>query len=200
MSFVKSSIPWALAALLMSTACAPREEAPAPEVEEPAMVEEAAPEAPMVREAEAVLVDALGESVGNVKFSQAGDSAPVMLVAAVESVPAGLHGLHLHEKGECAPPDFKSARGHFNPTEAPHGGPDDAERHAGDFGNITVGEFGTGQLKLETDMLTLVENMPNTAIGRAVILHEKADDLVSQPTGAAGGRLACGIVEPVAQM
>ena len=128
---------------------------------------------------------------GMVMFSQAGDS--VSVTAHVEGAPPGTHGLHVHEIGDCSAEDFTSAGGHFNPTDAPHGAPTDAERHAGDLGNIEIGEDGSGHLELSSDMITVTEG-PNSVMGRGVILHEKADDLVSQPTGAAGARLACGVV------
>jgi len=128
---------------------------------------------------------------GMLMFAQQGDS--VTVTAHVEGAPPGTHGLHIHDVGDCSAEDFTSAGGHFNPTDAPHGSPSDEERHAGDLGNIEIGEDGSGHLELTSTMITLSEG-PNSVVGRGVILHEKADDLVSQPTGAAGSRLACGVV------
>jgi Cu-Zn family superoxide dismutase len=111
----------------------------------------------------------------------------------LENAPPGVHGFHLHDQGDCSAPDFTSAGGHFNPTHAAHGGPDAPIHHAGDFGNITVGPDGRGRLELDSTMLTVAPG-PNSVLGKAVILHEKADDLTSQPTGAAGARIGCGVV------
>ena len=98
--------------------------------------------------------------------------------------------------GDCSSADFKSAGGHFNPTDMPHGAPSDAERHAGDLGNVEVAEDGTAHHEMTSSVLTVSAGAASV-VGRGVILHEKADDLVSQPTGAAGGRIACGVIELV---
>jgi superoxide dismutase, Cu-Zn family len=121
-------------------------------------------------------------------------SGGVKVEVKVEKAPPGTHGLHIHEKGDCSDPEAKSAGGHFNPTNMPHAGPHDAQRHAGDLGNIEVGADGTGKLEITTDMLT-VKPGPNSVVGRAVVFHEKADDLKTQPTGNAGGRLGCGVIK-----
>jgi Cu-Zn family superoxide dismutase len=170
-------------------ACAPEEEAVEPEAPAPEAVEEAAP-------AELVAVAALQPRadqtvVGTMTFTEGADG--VTIVARFEQAPSGTHGLHIHEVGDCSSDDFKSAGGHFNPTGMPHGSPDDAERHAGDLGNIEVGEDGVGELTLVSDMITVAEG-ESSVIGRGVILHEKADDFETQPTGDAGSRLACGVV------
>jgi len=112
----------------------------------------------------------------------------------IENAPPGTHGLHVHEKGDCSDPEAKSAGGHFNPGGMPHAGPMAGSRHAGDLGNIEIGANGQGDLDVRTDLLTIKPG-PNSVIGRAVIFHEKADDLTTQPTGNAGGRLACGVVQ-----
>lgn len=172
--------------LLTAAGCAKKEAVPVPE--EP--VEEAVVAMPVT--AEATLASRADMTVsGMLMFSQEGDI--VTVTAHIEGAPPGTHGLHIHAVGDCSSDDFKSAGGHFNPTDAPHGGPDDSERHAGDLGNIEVGDDGSGHLELTSDLITLGEG-ENSVIGRGVILHEKADDLVSQPTGAAGSRLACGVV------
>lgn len=132
--------------------------------------------------------------VGTVSFTQAGPGAPTVVAAHFEGVEEGMHGLHVHDVGDCSADDFTSAGGHFNPMDVPHGGPDDAERHAGDLGNIECHGDGMCHLQMESSLLT-VEGGLGSVVGRAVILHEKMDDLVSQPTGAAGSRLACGLIE-----
>ncbi len=117
----------------------------------------------------------------------------VAVVVHIENAPPGMHGLHVHEKGDCSAPDASSAGGHFNPGGMQHAGPTDTHRHAGDLGNITIESNGTGHLELVTDLLT-VRPGPNSVVGKAVVFHEKADDLKTQPTGNAGGRLGCGVV------
>jgi superoxide dismutase, Cu-Zn family len=112
----------------------------------------------------------------------------------VENATPGTHGIHLHEKGDCSAPDASSAGPHFNPAGNPHAGPMDAKHHNGDWGNITVGADGKGHLEETTDMLT-VKAGPNSVVGKAVVFHEKADDLKSQPSGDAGGRFGCGVVK-----
>ncbi len=178
-------------AILALMGCAPKE-APAPQ-SEPEVAEEMAEAEPMMAAAE-LASRSDGTAHGTVTFMQSEDG--VTISAHIEGAPPGPHGLHVHEIGDCSSEDFKSAGGHFNPSETPHGAPTDAERHAGDLGNIEVGESGAGHLVLSSDLLTVADGA-NAAVGRAVILHEKADDLASQPTGAAGGRIACGVVELV---
>jgi Cu-Zn family superoxide dismutase len=122
----------------------------------------------------------------------------VAVVVHIENAPPGTHGLHVHEKGDCSAPDASSAGGHFNPGGMPHAGPTETHRHAGDLGNITIESNGTGHLELVTDLLT-VRPGPNSVVGKSVVFHEKADDLTSQPTGNAGGRLGCGVVQMASQ-
>ena len=186
---MQRNIAWmlALSILVLLPACGSKEQAPEPAAAPEPVVEEEAPLA-----AVAVLKPRADNEVsGTITFTEV--EGGVEVVADIARVSPGLHGIHLHEKGDCSAEDFTSTGGHFNPTDAPHGGPDDAVRHAGDFGNIEIGEDGVGRLRLVTDMLTVADG-PNTVVGRAVILHEGEDDLESQPTGAAGGRLACAIV------
>ncbi len=131
---------------------------------------------------------------GSVAFEQMESDGPVTITASIQGAPVGSRGLHIHEVGDCSAEDFTSAGGHFNPAGVPHGGPADSERHAGDLGNIEIGEDGSGTLELTSDLITLVAGEPTSVLGRGVILHEGTDDLMSQPTGAAGGRIACGVI------
>ena len=106
--------------------------------------------------------------------------------------PAGKHGIHIHENGSCEEGGM-AAGGHFNPLGVPHGFlPRDgySKAHAGDLGNIDIDDEGKGSLEIFLIGLSLSEGNKNVA-GLAVILHEKEDDF-NQPTGNAGGRIACG--------
>lgn len=139
----------------------------------------------------AVLHPASGSQVrGVVTFTAVADG--VRVVAEVDGLTPGDHGFHIHQWGDCSAPDATSAGGHFNPTAHPHGGPVAAERHAGDLGNLTADETGKARYDRVDSHLTLTG--AQSVIGRSVIVHEKADDLKTQPTGAAGGRVACGVI------
>ena len=118
----------------------------------------------------------------------------VKVVAQVTGLTPGLHGFHIHAKGDCSAPDGSSAGPHFNPEGMKHGGPMDAMRHAGDFGNITAD--ATGVAKFETVDRHITFDGTNSIVGRGVIVHANPDDLVSQtPTpGNAGPRVACGVI------
>jgi Cu-Zn family superoxide dismutase len=128
---------------------------------------------------------------GTATFVQNGDTVHVSI--DVSNAPQGIHAVHLHEKGDCSAPDATSAGGHFNPMHMEHGSPDAAAHHAGDFGNMSVGEDGHGHLELDTAMLTVLPGDRSVA-GRAVVVHAKEDDMHTQPTGNAGGRIGCGVV------
>jgi len=128
---------------------------------------------------------------GTATFVQNGDA--VHVTVDVANAPEGVHAVHLHEKGDCSAPDAASAGGHFNPMHMEHGSPDAASHHAGDFGNMTVGGEGRGHLELDTTMLTVTPG-DRSVVGRAIVVHAKEDDMHTQPTGNAGGRIGCGVV------
>lgn len=107
-------------------------------------------------------------------------------------VPPGTHGFHIHDKGDCGD-NGNAAGGHYNPTSMPHGAPDAASRHAGDFGNVQADANGNVSHTITLSGITVTDG-PTTAVGHAVILHANPDDLVTQPTGNAGARIACGVV------
>ncbi len=106
-------------------------------------------------------------------------------------VPEGRHGFHIHENGDCGE-NGQAAGGHFNPSGMNHGGPDGIPRHVGDFGNITADAEGNATYN-RVDALASFDG-ENNILGKAVIIHADPDDLTSQPTGAAGARIACGII------
>ncbi len=143
----------------------------------------------------AELKPTLGNKVhGTVSFVPKGDI--VQVDARVEGLTPGLHGFHIHEKGDCSAPDATSAGGHFNPTGKPHGSPLHEEHHAGDFGNLTADASGKAhmQMLVPASQLVLAQNASDGIIGRSVIVHADADDLQTQPTGNSGKRVACGVI------
>jgi len=144
-----------------------------------------------VTKAVAVLnpVGASGVS-GTVTFSRA--EGGVKVSAHISGLGEGAHGFHIHEFGDCSAPDGTSAGGHFNPTAQPHAGPTASSRHTGDMGNVVAGKDGTATLEY-VDTHASFEG-ESSVLGRGVIVHEKADDMTTQPTGAAGARVACGVI------
>lgn len=126
---------------------------------------------------------------GEASFAQDGDS--VRIVVSVKGATPGEHGLHIHDKGDCSATDAVSAGPHFNPGGHNHGGLDQSPRHAGDLGNISVGTDGTGKLEVVLKGLTVVPG-ERSVVGRALVLHEKPDDLRTQPSGNSGARIGCG--------
>jgi Cu-Zn family superoxide dismutase len=130
---------------------------------------------------------------GTVNLSDAGDGN-VDVQVDLTGVPPGTHGFHIHEKGDCGN-NGANAGGHFNPTSMVHGAPDAVSHHAGDFGNVTADANGEVHTRFTTHSVSLKSGEANNPVGKAVVLHEKADDLVSQPSGNAGARIACGVIE-----
>src|SRR5262245_44989379 len=117
----------------------------------------------------------------------------MMITVNVKGGPPGQHAVHIHEKGDCSAPDASSAGGHFNPSGHQHGAPDGKEHHAGDLGNMEIKPDGTGSLTIHSSELSL--EGANSILGKALIVHEKSDDFVTQPTGNAGGRIGCGVIK-----
>ena len=155
------------------------------------------------RFARATLRNAEGDRVGRAWFKQHGRDGAVTVFARVGDLPPGFHGFHIHTTGICEPPDFTSAGGHFNPTDASHGD------HAGDLPTLLVNEDGTGMLAATTDRFTIADLRDDD--GSAVMVHELADNYANIPdryqstesdepgpdeetlsAGDAGSRLACG--------
>jgi Cu-Zn family superoxide dismutase len=143
--------------------------------------------------ATATIRPASGSQVhGSVKFIQVGSR--VRVEGEIAALTPGTHGFHIHEKGDCSAADAESAGGHFNPQGKKHGPPHSSDRHAGDLGNVQANEYGRANVSFTIDGLA-VDKGTNGVIGRAVIVHANADDLRTDPTGNAGGRVGCGVIE-----
>lgn len=143
--------------------------------------------------ATAMLKTADGKSVGEAKVMQT--ASGLDLVLDVNGMPPGNHGVHIHATGQCDAPDFKSAGGHWNPTNKSHGLKSDNGSHMGDFVNLEVAADGTGHLERPIENASL-ENGPNALLeadGAAFIVHEGQDDQMTDPSGDSGARLACGV-------
>ena len=150
-------------------------------------------------QANATIESASGSEVtGTAVFQRHGDT--ITLTIEIQNTAPGLHGVHIHEYGDCSSPDGKSAGGHWNPTNTAHGKWGEGEFHLGDIGNIMVAEDGTGSIELTTDLWELGTGSILDVVGKGIIVHADADDFTSQPSGAAGARIGCGsIVEAESQ-
>src|SRR5690606_25595465 len=131
-----------------------------------------------------------GKASGDVSFVPTMDGV-VMNVFVRGLPPNSTHGYHIHENGVCERPGYKSAGDHFNPGKHSHGGPAASLKHLGDLGNLVSNASGVA----EKEVLMRDIKDVNIIKNKAIIIHEKADDLVSQPSGDAGDRIACGIIK-----
>jgi len=134
-------------------------------------------------------------AAGKVTFSQHGNKVAMKVV--MSGLTPGSHAIHLHEKGDCSAPDAASAGGHWNPSAEDHGKWAHAPFHHGDIGNLVADAKGKAELKMESELWTLGDGKPSDVVGRSVIVHAKEDDFTTQPTGNAGGRVACGVIQKV---
>ena len=148
--------------------------------------------------AQAELKGANGSSMGTVTLEQTPNG--VLINAMLEHLSPGVHAFHIHETGKCEPP-FKSAGGHFNPEGHKHGLKNPAGLHAGDLPNIDAGADGTARFQFFAQGVTLEAGKKNSLLdadGSTLVVHDKADDLASDPAGSAGDRIACGVITRVA--
>src|SRR5687768_4439742 len=137
---------------------------------------------------------AWGKPTGTVTFKEAGENK-VKVSYDLKGLTPGKHGFHIHEKADLSAPDYSSAGPHFNPTKHKHAGPDAGERHAGDLGNVEADTSGNAKGNVTADGLTIGSGAANDIVGRSVVVHEKADDLKTDPSGNSGGRVAAGAIE-----
>lgn len=141
------------------------------------------------------LSDAKGKALGTATLSA--DPKGVKITLDVKGLEAGDHAIHIHETAKCDAPDFKSAGGHFNPEHKKHGMDNAEGPHAGDMPNFTVDAKGVSKASVVAPNITLDDGAHGVFAngGTALVVHAKADDMKTDPAGAAGDRIACGLIK-----
>ena len=147
--------------------------------------------------AHADLVNAQGTKVGTAKITSVANGVKVSV--KVSQLTPGEHGIHIHNVGKCDGPAFTTAGGHFNPTSAHHGvkNAQEPHPHLGDLENLKVGENGKARATFLISGVTLGDGQNSLFHdgGTALVIHAKADDLTSDPSGNSGDRIVCGVIE-----
>ena len=142
------------------------------------------------------LVDDKGQAVGSAVFSQERGGG-IRIILDVTGLAAGDHAVHIHEVGRCEPPAFESAGAHFNPTKAEHGTANRRGPHAGDLPDVTVNTEGKGHMEVTAKLVNLDKKSAASLLdadGSAIVIHERADDKRTDPSGDSGARIACGLI------
>ena len=153
----------------------------------------------MVEVATAEIAATEGNSVtGTVRFSPTDDKRAMLVSVELSGLKPGKHGFHIHANGDCSSADASSAGGHFNPYNSDHGSPDADKHHLGDLGNIKANQ--DGQVSTEIRAEDLAFSGPASILQKAVVVHAKADDLETSPTGNSGKRLGCGVIRQEPQV
>lgn len=151
---------------------------------------------PQAKTASAVLVNPDGDRIGTAELIETPNYG-VLIRVDVGPLEPGAHGFHIHETGQCTLPDFSSAGGHYGPRGRSHGIMHPHGKHAGDLANLFVPESGRVIAERLAQDVTLVEGATGTLFdedGSALVIHAEEDDYRSQPSGAAGPRVACGVI------
>ncbi|WP_434391558.1 superoxide dismutase family protein [Melittangium boletus] len=130
-------------------------------------------------------------TTGQAEFEETSEG--VKLTLNVSGATEGKRGAHIHQKGDCSAPDATSAGDHWNPASKDHG-PADMNHHLGDLGNIQIGADGKGSLTVTKKEWKISDGSAEDIVGKAVIIHAGEDDLMSNPSGNSGGRVACGVI------
>lgn len=142
------------------------------------------------------VVDSTGKEIGNAELTETATGVRIRLL--LQGLSPGEKAIHIHEVGRCDKPDFKTAGSHFNPTNKQHGFKDPKGYHAGDLPNLKVNKQGEIDLEITSPSVTLTKGKPNSLLdkdGSALIIHEKADDYITDPSGNSGDRIACAVIK-----
>jgi Cu-Zn family superoxide dismutase len=143
------------------------------------------------------LKTAKGEDAGKATFKET-KNGELSIKLELKNLPFGEHAVHIHAKPLCEAPDFKSAGPHFNPDQKQHGTLNPMGHHNGDLpANISIGEDHTGTATFKVGDLSLTDGSPNNILGNggtSIMVHEKPDDMKTDPAGNAGNRIACGVI------
>ncbi|WP_053375930.1 superoxide dismutase family protein [Paenibacillus sp. FJAT-27812] len=142
------------------------------------------------------IINGEGKEIGTAELTQKKNK--VFIQVEAENLAPGTHGIHIHAVGKCDVPDFTTAGAHFNPQNKQHGFHNPKGFHDGDLPNIEVGVDGKVKAMLTSETVTLARGQSNSLFqpeGTSLVIHEKADDYVTDPSGNSGNRIACAVIK-----